>query len=196
MAHCPNKSVSRHPFFQHSPGCEAANLFRIDSWRITYLTLRKFINCRVGYAHQTSLIPSVKGGHSPPFYINHVGFNHRWTPVTTPQFPSILLGIAENEYFRHYLCNYEVNSPSYEAASPKFFSRLGAGDFSASAIAGTWMRFCDFQPTAPFSFALSPLSFQLTSLSYQLSAEGSAPQLTLPPVSLNLFGIRRQIAVC
>jgi hypothetical protein len=62
---------------------------------------------RVGFAHQTSLISSVKGGQSPP-YANDAAISHGCVPVTTFQLRFIPVLIGSNEHFPQYLCNYWV----------------------------------------------------------------------------------------
>jgi len=67
------------------------------------LTLLKFLI--VGWAVPTRhLIPSVKGGQSPP-YINNAGVNCREAPTATFRFHFLPVIIKNNEYFQLYLCN-------------------------------------------------------------------------------------------
>jgi len=49
------------------------------------LTVVKIPFSRVGCAHQISLMPSVNGGHSPP-YTNRTGINHLRVHATISQF--------------------------------------------------------------------------------------------------------------
>jgi hypothetical protein len=55
-----------------------SKILRLKGFSGPYINLNvaKTPHRRVGCAHQTSLISSVKGGQSPP-YINNTGINHR-----------------------------------------------------------------------------------------------------------------------
>jgi hypothetical protein len=67
-----------------SPEGEEGNSINESAELGVYPNVAKIPYRRVGCAHQSSMISSVKGGRSPPYTYN-LGIIHRGTPVTTFQ---------------------------------------------------------------------------------------------------------------